>query len=43
MEDEKYVFAEWRISIYGLNNCKYFFLGKNKNEWNKLAKWIFNN
>lgn len=30
MEDEKYCFAEWRISIYG----------KSITEWNKLAHWF---
>ena len=24
MEDEKYVFAEWRISIYGFDNHIFF-------------------
>lgn len=30
MEDEKYCFAEWRVSIYG----------KSYNEWSKLAQWF---
>jgi AMP deaminase len=30
LEEEKYIFQEWRISIYG----------RDYNEWNKLAVWI---
>lgn len=30
LEDGKYQFVEWRVSIYG----------KNRDEWAKMAKWI---